>query len=69
MHDKALCTLEKHESGPPGMMEEKAQQELKSLLSAIDRYIESLEIAMNNVKVIIYFNKAHVLTKWAPLNP
>ena len=68
MHDKALHTLKKHESGPLDMME-KVQQELKSLLSAIDGYIEPSEIATNNVKVIVYFNEAHVLTKWALSDP
>ena len=50
-------------------MAEEAQQELKSLLSAIDGCIESSEITTNNVKVIVYFDEAHVLSKPAPSNP
>ena len=35
-----------------------AQQELKSLLSAIDEYIEPSEITTNNVKVIVLLRRS-----------
>ena len=59
--DKAMMN---HDSEPFSLNAAamKAQQELKALLSAIDRRVESSEITqVNNVKVILYFNEAHVL--------
>ncbi|KAF8579397.1 hypothetical protein K439DRAFT_1525242 [Ramaria rubella] len=47
-----------------------AQREFTQLLSEIDRYVKSPELGANDVRVVLYFDEAHILVNTsAPLNP